>query len=283
VLLAACRVGELPRGDATTGSNALPLQVIDAHVHADFSEPIDPSSGLPATREAFVDGMRRSNVVGAVSMGARGTDEWEDLSDLGVIQCAGVGDPPDSVALEEGLTSGRYRCLKIYLGYVARYADDPLYEPVYALAARHGVPVVFHTGDTSTSDARIRYAHPLAIDDVAVDHREVTFVIAHAGNPWIETAAEIVYKNPNVYVEASALMVGDPATADPEWVERYVTEPIRWMFGYVEDPTKVMFGSDWPVTDVAGYVELYKRAIPPEHWQAVFHDNAARVFGIGLR
>ena len=25
-------------------------------------------------------------------------------------------------------------------------------------------------------------------------------------------------------------------------------------------------------------VEAYKKAIPPEHWQAVFHDNAVRVF-----
>jgi hypothetical protein len=26
------------------------------------------------------------------------------------------------------------------------------------------------------------------------------------------------------------------------------------------------------------YVEAYKRAIPREHWKAVFHDNAVRVF-----
>jgi hypothetical protein len=26
------------------------------------------------------------------------------------------------------------------------------------------------------------------------------------------------------------------------------------------------------------YVEAYKLAIPREHWKAVFHDNAVRVF-----
>ena len=39
-----------------------------------------------------------------------------------------------------------------------------------------------------------------------------------------------------------------------------------------------MFGSDWPLNDIAAYVRAFKRAIPEEHWRAVFHDNAARVF-----
>ena len=72
--------------------------------------------------------------------------------------------------------------------------------------------------------------------------------------------------------------VGSASTTDQEWVDRYVTQNISWIFGYIEDPSKLLFGSDWPLVDMASYVEAYKRAIPPEHWQAVFHDNAARVF-----
>jgi hypothetical protein len=40
-----------------------------------------------------------------------------------------------------------------------------------------------------------------------------------------------------------------------------------------------MFGTDWPLTDIGPYLEAFKRAIPREHWKAVFHDNAARVYG----
>jgi predicted TIM-barrel fold metal-dependent hydrolase len=50
------------------------------------------------------------------------------------------------------------------------------------------------------------------------------------------------------------------------------------VFGYLEDPKKLMFGSDWPLVSMNPYVEAYKRAIPREHWKAVFHDNAVRVF-----
>ncbi len=39
-----------------------------------------------------------------------------------------------------------------------------------------------------------------------------------------------------------------------------------------------MFGSDWPLVEMKSYAEAYQRAIPREHWPAVFHDNAVRVF-----
>ncbi|MBW3535247.1 MAG: amidohydrolase family protein, partial [Gemmatimonadetes bacterium] len=177
------------------------------------------------------------------------------------------------------LAAGRIHCVKIRLGYVHRWASDPAYEPVYALAERFDVPVVFHTGDTWSSRAKLKYADPLTVDEVAVDHPAVTFVIAHCGNPWIESAAEVAYKNPNVVLECSAMLTGDMAALEGADVATYVTDPIRWIFGYVEDPSKLMFGSDWPLVELASYAEAYRAAIPPEHWRAVFHDNAARVFG----
>lgn len=259
-------------------SSDAPLSIIDAHVHTDFTGAPEPASGIPDTRERFFEDLARAGVVGAVAhMGVDGAG-YVDLSDHGVIHCASPGPAVDVIRLEEGLRAGTHRCIKIYLGYVPRYPTDSAYEPVYALARRFDVPVVFHTGDTYSADARLRYAHPLAIDDVAVGYRDVDFVIAHAGYPWIRTAAEVAYKNPNVYLEASAFMIGDPGARPREWVDRYVVEPIAWIFGYVEDPTKLLFGSDWPLVDIAGYVEAYRRAIPPEHWRAVFHDNAVRVF-----
>ena len=159
-----------------------------------------------------------------------------------------------------------------------RYAYDQQYEPVYKLAEKYDVPVVFHTGDTYSAGAKLKYADPLTIDEVAVDHPRVRLVIAHCGNPWIESAAEVTYKNANVYIECSALLLGNLSEMPREKVETYVTRPIAWVFGYVEDPRKMMFGTDWPLTAMKPYVEAYKSAIPKAHWKAVFHDNAVRVF-----
>jgi predicted TIM-barrel fold metal-dependent hydrolase len=118
----------------------------------------------------------------------------------------------------------------------------------------------------------------MAIDEIAVDYRKVNFVIAHSGNPWVQTAAEIAYKNPNVYIEGSAMLIGDLSEYSRQQLDEYIVKPLKWAFGYIEDPSKFMFGSDYALVDIKAYAEIYKRAIPREHWDAVFRDNAVKVF-----
>lgn len=256
------------------------LPVVDAHLHADFSGRHEEEIGLPGGREALLAEFARAGVVGAVAHTAEYADGLAEPALPGVVQCAGVREKVNLGLLKTGLASGRYRCVKIYLGYAHVWAHDRRYKPVYELAAKHGVPVVFHTGDTYSAKAKLKYADPLTIDEVAVDHPKTTFVIAHCGNPWVQSAAEVVYKNPNVYMECSALLVGDLRKAAPGAVDEYFVKPLAWAFGYVEDPKKLMFGSDWPLASIAQAVEASKKAIPKEHWRAFFHDNAARVFGL---
>ncbi len=254
-----------------------PLRVIDVHLHPEFSER-RAEGKLPATRKAFDEQWERANLGGAVGILHTSGGAVPATGKENVIFCAGVAATPDVAALERGLKNGTYRCMKIYLGYVHQYAFDPKYEPVYKLAEKYDVPVIFHTGDTWSKKAKLKYADPLTIDEVAVDHPKVRFVIAHCGNPWIESAAEVAYKNDNVYLDGSALLVGDLRILPKEQVDGYMVEPLAWVFGYVENPKKLMFGSDWPLVDIASAVDAFKRAIPREAWPAVFHDNAVRVF-----
>lgn len=257
-----------------TPSESVPI--IDVHTHTPFknSKQADPRQ----TEDQYFREWREAGVVGAVAHTNASGDNFYDLRSRNVITCGGVGDRIDTRRIDDGLRSRRYGCIKIYLGYTYRYASDRQYEPIYRLAQKYDVPVVFHTGDTSSSKGKLKYADPLTIDEVAVDHPKVNFVIAHCGNPWIESAAEVAYKNPNVYIECSALLTGNLDEMAPEKVETYVVRPIAWIFGYIEDPKKMMFGTDWPLVSMKAYVEAYKRAIPREHWKAVFHDNAVRVF-----
>ena len=256
----------------------LPLTVIDAHLHTNFSDRLDPDSLAMDSRDGLAEEMRTNHVVGAISMD-HPDDAWADLGDLNIVHCAGLDAVVDEGKLEVGLASGRYWCIKIFLGYVHQYAFDPAYEPAYRLAERFGVPVVFHTGDTDSRTAKLKYADPLTIDEVAVDHPNVTFVLAHAGNPWIQSAAEVAYKNSNVVIDGSAFLIGDLAAVPPAIVETQLVAPVRWIFEYVADPKKLMFGTDWPLVRIEPYLRAFARAIPREHWQAVFHDNAARVYG----
>ncbi|MBX3041431.1 MAG: amidohydrolase family protein [Bdellovibrionaceae bacterium] len=255
------------------------LPVIDVHTHTRFSGKPEITSKIPDTFEQYLKEMKEAGVVGAVSHVGSGRQGFNaELSKHHVIQCFGIGDQVDVSAVEKGLRSKDFRCIKIYLGYVHRFAHDKAYRPLYRLAEKYDVPVVFHTGDTYSATAKLKYSDPLTIDEVAVDFPKVTFVIAHLGNPWTQVAAEVAYKNPNVYIEASALLIGDLAQISEAGLERYLVEPIRWAFGYMEDPSKFMYGTDWPLTGMKNYLEAYKKAIPREHWCEVFFENAVKVF-----
>lgn len=259
-------------------ANEAPLRIIDAHTHTRFVDGLERTSQLPMTEAEYFKEWEEAGVVGAVAHTGKNGEGYMDLKSRNVVHCAGTDAKVDIKRIEEGLKSGKYGCIKVYLGYVHQYANDKNYEPAYRLAEKYGVPVVFHTGDTYSTVAKLKYADPMPIDEVAVDHPQVTFVIAHCGNPWIETAAEIAYKNPNVYLEGSAFLIGDLDKTNREHVDTYAVKSIAWIFGYLEDPSKLMFGTDWPLTQINSYVKAFKRAIPREHWQAVFHDNAVRVF-----
>ncbi|MBI3544908.1 MAG: amidohydrolase family protein [Deltaproteobacteria bacterium] len=261
---------------ATAVSDDLPT--IDAHTHTEFENHPEPVSAIPMTQDEYFRQLKEANVVGAIAHTHQGKNDYFDLRARGITHCVGVGASPDLKDAENGFKSGKYGCIKIYLGYVHQWASDRHYQPLYKLAEKYDVAVVFHTGDTYSTKGKLKYADPLTIDEVAVEHPKVRFVIAHCGNPWIESAAEVAYKNPNVYLDASAFMIGNLDKQPQEKIDEYVVKPLRWIFGYLEDPNKLMFGSDWPLTYIATYKRAVQRAIPREHWKAVFHDNAVRVF-----
>lgn len=246
------------------------LSVIDAHEHADF----DNAAGLSKLQQEWRD----AGITGAVILRHDGQAPNPLLKGMNVVQCVGIGDRVDAAKVDADIQRGDFQCIKIYLGYVFRYAADPAYRPLYEIAARHHVPVVFHTGDTSSTKGKLKYADPLTIDEVAVDFPGTNFVIAHCGNPWIESAAEVAYKNPNVYTECSAMLIGDLSKMSPDKIDTFLVKPTAWVLGYLENPRKFMFGTDYPLANVKTYLDAYKKAIPREHWPAVFHDNAARLF-----
>src|SRR5262249_17359428 len=144
-------------------------------------------------------------------------------------------------AVDASLRSGRVKALKGYLGYLHFGPDHAGYRPYYELAERHRVPVVFHTGDTYSARAKLRFAHPLLVDDVAVDHPRVNFGMAHVGNPGMVDAAEVIYKNVNVWADLSGLAVGDEETfaeADRQDALEETRKALRRAFRYAERPNR---------------------------------------------
>lgn len=179
--------------------------------------------------------------------------------------------------LKTGLKNKLIYGIKIYLGYYPRYASDVAYSELYRMAGEYGCPVIIHTGDTYGSQYQVKYSHPLQIDELAIKFRKTNFVIAHLGNPWVRDAAEVVYKNDNVFVDLSAFCIGRVKK-----VPQFVYNDIEYAWDYVGNPNKFLYGSDWPLVKMADYIPIIKKAVPEKAHNKVFYENAKRVFHLPL-
>jgi hypothetical protein len=186
----------------------------------------------------------------------------------------------ESLAELRGLLgSGRVHALKLYPGYQAFYVYDPQLRGVYDLAAEFGVPVMIHTGDTYDRLGKLKYTHPLTIDEAAVDFREVNFVVCHMGNPWLMDAAEVIYKNENVMGDISGFTLG----AFEERFERLMIDKVRDVVAYANGTSGLLYGTDWPICDMASYLRFVEKlGLSEEESENLLWKNAARLFRIGL-
>jgi predicted TIM-barrel fold metal-dependent hydrolase len=192
----------------------------------------------------------------------------------------GDGERTDPFKLEERIRAGRVRGIKLYPGYDRYPINDPSLEGFFRLAAKYDVPVMVHTGDTYSKQAKIRQAHPLLLDDVAVDFPEVKLVMCHLGNPWFLDAAEVLYKNENVFADISGLTLGD-FTAE---FERNTLDRVRDMIQYMGDPGRqLMFGTDWPLVGMKSYIKFFNDLdLTDEQREAIAWKTAARLFKIDV-
>jgi predicted TIM-barrel fold metal-dependent hydrolase len=185
--------------------------------------------------------------------------------------------------IEKRLESRQCVALKLYPAYYPIYVWDSVYEPLYRLAERYAVPVWIHTGVPAMKDRLVKYSHPLTVDEVAVKHRAVNFVLAHLGNPWTLEAMNVVMKNPNVFADLSGL-VADYFEDTPRWV---LPDRVREDLQYISDPSKLIFGSDWPVATSGYCIEFLLDSVltdPPyntmEARELIFRDNARTLLGV---
>jgi len=276
--------------------------MIDAHIHV--VPPNLPGVGpldellLRSVDEIAVALKRQMLLAGATMAFAMG--EWNGTPDdpLGIASTCRIaervpglhpigicdptrGDDPEHLAaVESELKRSRVVALKCYLGYLHYEPSHANYRRYYELAGHYGVPVVFHTGDTHSSRAKLKYAHPLGIDDVAVDHPETKFVLAHVGNPWMIDAAEVVYKNPNVWAEVSGLVVSKTGWPSEGDILADIASRLTASFRYAERPDRFLFGTDWPLIGIAEYARFIRRCIPEEFHAGLFEANARTIYRI---
>ncbi len=270
------------------------MKLIDAHVHFcrdEYFDRIAVAAGHENNTLHLQEEYARRDIVHGVVMGNRSLSLIEHEYPDFLSYCIGLESSSFSetdLNLQADLVEKhlqRKACvgIKLYPGYNRHYIYESSFDPFYQLAMRYRKPVAVHTGLTATSDALLKYSHPLVIDEAATRYPEVSFVMCHIGNPWLVDAIAVLEKNRNVAADLSGILEGRLENIAEFFAQKkgYI-EFIKMWLEYLGDYDRLLFGTDWPLANLAGYIEFADRIIPEAQREKVFFANANRIYGLGL-
>lgn len=160
-------------------------------------------------------------------------------------------------------------------------ADDrklayPMWERCLELGINN---VQFHKGVPFGTE-RMEDMKPNDLQQAAADFPEMTFIIHHLGDPYIDESISLASRNPNIWLALSA------------WINIYPIMPREALkrlgkaLFYV-GPDRLIWGSEafiWP--NVQGYIDLFAEATMPEDLQdgygfpQITQDAKEKIFGL---
>jgi predicted TIM-barrel fold metal-dependent hydrolase len=146
--------------------------------------------------------------------------------------------------MEEGHRSLGMKGIKLMPMYAGFRPDDPMLDDLWNYAARHGLPVLLHTGTTFIDKAPLECTLPRLIDNVAIRFPEVRIIMAHLSHPYEGECAVTIRKHPHVYADVSALHYRP--------FQFYHSLMLVQEYGVWD---KLLFGSDYPFTTVDASIE----------------------------
>jgi predicted TIM-barrel fold metal-dependent hydrolase len=163
--------------------------------------------------------------------------------------------------------------VKFYVGYYHKMPSE-CGEILWRLN-QIGCPAIFHCGDclNSVKCAKLKYSHPLNIDEVAVDYPNMNFIIAHMGYPWHRDAAEVCYKNDNVYADISGFVYGNFSENDSKKFKKVLEE-----FMEISSTEKLLFGTDWPISNQKSYLDTLASYNDGSIYGTALTQNVKRAF-----
>jgi len=151
-------------------------------------------------------------------------------------------DPKAAEKLEKAFDSYGLSGLKLHPSKQRFYPTDPCMDDLYYLCETYRKPIVFHAGMSLEPGTLSRYARPLEFEEVALNHPDLKFCLAHFGWPWVQETCMLLLKYPNVYAD-TALLYFD--SADEFYEQTFGVDMGRnWIDRSLRH--QIMFGSDDP-------------------------------------
>lgn len=157
---------------------------------------------------------------------------------------------------------------------------SPMAYPLYAMADRLKIPIMWHQGTSYVESGLLEYSNAVLLDPVARSFPELKMVIAHLGHPWFAETACVVRKHPNVYTDMSAL-------STRPW-QMYNAMITALEYGIEK---KILFGTDYPFFTVEGTMRALRDVnkivegtnlprVPEEVIEDIIHRNTLEILGL---
>jgi uncharacterized protein len=290
----------IPSVAAGQGSSTYRGPIIDVHLHAYTAERFEELSPNPATGQMSVktaeehfrrtlELMKQHNVVlGIVSSASVAVvEQWEAAAPDRVLRGISFDDPAEFMKPEELDRLFRDKKLDVLGEVGAQYGgyspSDPAFDPYWAIAEEHGVPVAIHTGGapprtpyTCCPKFRLRLGDPLLLEDMLVKHPRAKVYAMHAGGFFPQNALMLMTMYPHVYVDVGALTWTPIAGA---LLEGFLKEAQRRRL-----LDRVMFGTDqmrWPEA-ITMAIDRVNRLdfLTLKEKEGLFYGNAAKFLGL---
>lgn len=190
-------------------------------------------------------------------------------------------DPNDPGCVEQlayAVNELGLRGLKLGPTYQHFDPQDRKHWPLFAKCQELDIPTIWHQGTTFPSKARLKWALPLQLEDVAMDFPDLRIIVAHLGHPWEEDLVALMRKSPNMWTDISAVHYRP-------W--RYWQAMVTAMeYGITH---RVLLASDFPsatidnvinglrnINEIVDGTKLPK--VPTEIQDAIIHENWKSAF-----
>ena len=245
--------------------------ITDAHMHLPVHFPT-----LPEKKNALLREMHENNIVrgvvisdselaSAIGTLQECTELFEACSDIAVV--GGISPyiqyEKQLKQLETYIAEGSVAGIKLYSGHEPIFLNDPVLTPVYSLAEKYGVPVLFHSGWDYP-----QYSAPNIIRQAAKEHPRVRFVCCHCCYPDIRTCIRTVSALSNVYFDISSIADSDPSAFRAP-LERFISDM----------PERFIFGSDYGSCSQKSHLDFAASLhIPEKSRKLLLHGNAGRLY-----
>jgi uncharacterized protein len=156
------------------------------------------------------------------------------------------------------------------------YANDKRLYPLYSYCQEKKIPVSIHASVNFMTNRKIDYGHPLYLDEIACDFRDLTIVANHGGWPWVTEMVAVAWKHPTVFIELGGISPKYIAKSGSGW------EPIL-TYGNSVLQDQILFATDSLIPYERVFKEIDQLPWKDSVKEKFLCTNAMKVLGISSR